>query len=155
MKVTQMRLILTLLAVATATLLVACPKQGSVLRDSATYQAELDQYDTWAVQQAKYLRGFIEEHCECESEAEGPQFSDPECEKAADFVLTIEARHEWHKNMSLWNASLLEEEPAAVPPDIAPLMCPLPAAPGESDEARIDAEEAAAELPRLTTEEEG
>lgn len=113
------------LAIPLILTLSGCPKQGSVLRDAATYRAELDQYDTWAVEQAKYLRGFIEEHCSCESEAEGPQFEDLDCERAADFVLTIEARHEWHKNMSLWNASLIEEEPPAQPPEIAPLSCPL------------------------------
>ena len=109
--------------------LTGCPKQGTVLRDAAAYQAELNQYDTWAVEQAKYLREFIVAHCVCESEAEGPQFEDPDCERAADFVLTIEARHEWHKNMSLWNANLIEDEPSAQPPEIPPLSCPL----GEED----------------------
>ena len=89
--------------------------------------------------------GFIEEHCTCESDAEGPQFNDQDCEKAADFVLTIEARSEWHKSMSLWNAGLIEEEPSEQPPEIAPLMCPLPPAPAASDEATITAEEEAAE----------
>jgi hypothetical protein len=151
-----MRVFYTALA-ATLVLTVGCAHR-SVIRDSRVYQAELDQYDNWAVQQAKYLRGFIDEHCECESEAEGPQFSDQECEKAADFVLTIEARHDWHKQMSLWNAGLVEKEPSEQPPEIAPLMCPLPPAPGESDEARIEAEEEAAEsrepLPDLTPESE-
>ena len=138
-----MRVFYTALA-ATLLLTVGCAHR-SVIRDSRVYQAELDQYDNWAVQQAKYLRGFIDAHCECESDAEGPQFSDQKCEKAADFVLTIEARHGWHKQMSLWNAGLVKEEPSEQPPTIAPLMCPLPAAPGESDEARIEAEEEAAE----------
>ena len=119
----------TLIIVA-AVLFAGCAHR-SVIRDSNVYQAELNQYDNWATQQAKYLRGFIEEHCQCESEAEGPQFDDAECEKAADYVLTIEARHAWHKAMSLWNAGLIEEEPAETPPAIAPLTCPLPAAPTE------------------------
>lgn len=134
--------IIALLAAVTMT--AGCAHK-TVLRDARVYEAELDQYTTWATQQAKYLRAFIEDHCECESDAEGPQFSDPDCEKAADFVLTIEARSEWHKSMSLWNAGLIEEEPSEQPPEIAPLMCPLPAAPGTSDSDRIDAEEAAAE----------
>tara|TARA_B100001094_G_scaffold248781_1_gene245916 strand:- start:1074 stop:1448 length:375 start_codon:yes stop_codon:yes gene_type:complete len=101
-----------------------------ILRDTNVYKAELDQYHKWATAQAEYLRGFIEEHCECESDAEGPQFADPECENAADFVLTIEARAEWHRQMSLWNAGLIPEgsEPADTPPAIEPLSCPLPAA---------------------------
>ncbi len=146
-----MRVFYTALA-ATLVLTVGCAHR-SVIRDSRVYQAELDQYDNWAVQQAKYLRGFIEEHCGCESDAEGPQFSDPECEKAADFVLTIEARHDWHKQMSLWNAGLIEEEPSEQPPEISALMCPLPAAPGTSDSEIIDADEAAAEaVPEMEPE---
>lgn len=127
--------------VATLIFTVGCAHR-SVIRDSRVYQAELDQYDNWAVQQAKYLRGFIAEHCECDSDAEGAQFADADCAKAADYVLTIEARHEWHKQMSLWNAGLVKEEPAQDPPVIAPLACPLL---GASDEAAIEAEEASAE----------
>jgi hypothetical protein len=73
---------------------------------------------------AAYLRKFITEHCECD-EAGG--FKDADCSKAADFVLTIEARHAWHLDMSLYNASLLDERPGALP-TIPPLACPLPAA---------------------------
>jgi hypothetical protein len=109
-------------------LLTGCGKKV-VLRDANVYQAELDQYHKWATVQAEHLRDFIEEHCTCDSDAEGPQFEDPECEKAADFVLTIEARAEWHKQMSLWNAGLLpaDKEPSKTPPTIEPLTCPLPA----------------------------
>ena len=113
-------------------LLAGCGTK-SIIRDANVYQVELDQYHKWATSQAAYLRDFIEEHCECESDAEGPQFNDPECEKAADFVLTIEARAEWHKQMSLWNAGLLREEPSASPPTIAPLSCPLPPAPSTEE----------------------
>lgn len=100
-----------------------------ILRDTNVYKAELDQYHRWATAQSGYLRDFIAEHCECESDAEGPQFSDPKCEEAADYVLTIEARADWHHQMSLWNAGLLpdDKEPAKNPPSIAPLTCPLPA----------------------------
>lgn len=106
-----------------------------VIRDASVYQVELDQYHKWATSQAAYLRDFIEEHCACESDAEGPQFADLECEKAADFVLTIEARAEWHRQMSLWNAGLIPEgsEPADTPPAIEPLSCPLPAAPSDEE----------------------
>ena len=114
------------LLVFSSVLLFAGCAQRTVIRDAAVYQAELNQYNKWATGQAAHLRSFIEEHCECESEAEGPQFSDPECEEAADFVLTVEARAEWHKSMSLWNAGLLQEEPPVIAPVIAPLSCPLP-----------------------------
>ena len=105
----------------------------TILRDASVYQVELDQYHKWATAQAAYLRGFIEEHCECGGAPEGDSFASNDCEKAADFVLTVEARAEWHKQMSLWNAGLLREEPPASPPTIAPLSCPLPPAPSTEE----------------------
>lgn len=130
------------LLILAALILTGCPNK-TVLRDAEVYRAEVNQYDSWATQQSKYLRGFIEEHCACDEGA----FADSDCSKAADFVLTIEARHAWHLNMSLYNASLLDERPSETPPVIAELACPLPAAPGDgpSDEERINAEEEAAE----------
>lgn len=114
------------LIVFSSILLFAGCAQRTVIRDAAVYQAELNQYDRWATQQAVHLRSFIGEHCECGSGPEGEPFVTSECEEAADFVLTVEARAEWHKSMSLWNAGLLQEEPPASPPSIAPLSCPLP-----------------------------
>lgn len=125
-----------LLILMGATFLMGCPHK-TVLRDAEVYRTEIAQYDSWATQQAAYLRGFITEHCECD---EAGNFKDDDCSKAADFVLVIEARHEWHLNMSLYNASLLDERPGELPA-ILPLTCPLPS----SDEARIEAEEEAAE----------
>jgi len=107
-------------------LLMGCgPK--AILRDANVYKAEVDQYHKWATVQASHLRGFVTDHCECQSDADGPQFKDPKCEEAADYVLTIEARADWQKQMSLWNAGMLkpDQEPAKMPPDIAPLTCPL------------------------------
>ena len=120
-----------------AVFLMGCPHK-TVLRDAEVYRVEVAQYDSWATQQAGYLRGFITEHCACD---EAGNFKDADCGKAADFVLVIEARHAWHLNMSLYNASLLDERPGELPP-IPELSCPL----HSSDEATIDAEEAAAEV---------
>jgi|ETNmetMinimDraft_5_1059913.scaffolds.fasta_scaffold116384_2 hypothetical protein len=103
--------------------LMGCPHK-TVLRDAEVYRTEIAQYDSWATQQAAYLRGFITEHCACS----GTEFADSDCSRAADFVLTIEARHAWHLNMSLYNASLLDERPGDLPA-IPALACPLPAAP--------------------------
>jgi hypothetical protein len=110
-------------------LLSGCGLKRTVLRDGNTYQTELTQYHRWATEQASFLRSFIEAHCACESDAEGPQFEDPECERAADFVLTIEARADWHRDMSLWNARILTTEPSLEPPAIPALACPLAPAP--------------------------
>lgn len=111
---------------ATVLFLTGCPKK-TVLRDAEVYRTEIAQYDAWATQQAAYLRGFITDHCACN----GTEFADSDCARAADFVLTIEARHAWHLNMSLYNASLLDERPGDLPA-IAPLTCPLPAAPASN-----------------------
>lgn len=119
-------MIRNLLVFSSILLFVGCAAQRSVIRDAAVYQAELNQYDKWATVQAHHLRNFIGEHCECGPGPEGGPFVTSECEEAADFVLTVEARAEWHKGMSLWNAGLLQEEPSATPPVIAPLSCPLP-----------------------------
>ena len=113
------------LALLALTSLFGCNRHKAVLRSDVTYQAELDQYHQWATRQAVHLRRFIEGQCECV----GSRFKSDDCAKAADFVLTIEARADWHKQMSLWNAGMLEQEPPAQPPEIAPLSCPLPPAP--------------------------
>ena len=131
----------TFLFIALA-LTTGCVHQ-TVLRDAQVYKAEVAQYDSWATQQSKYLRGFIEEHCECD----GTDFTDSDCSKAADFVLTIEARHSWHLDMSLYNASLTDERPSETPPEIAPLVCPLPAAPAPAADPDPEPEAAPAPEP--------
>ena len=118
--------------------LMGCPHK-TILRDAEVYRTEIAQYDSWATQQAAYLRKFITEHCECD-EAGG--FKDADCSKAADFVLVIEARHAWHLNMSLYNASLTDERPGELP-KIPALACPLPGL--SADEAEIEKAEEAAE----------
>jgi len=110
-------------------LCTGCPK-NNVIRNTEVYKAELTQWDNWAVRQAGYLRHFVESNCACESEAEGPQFQDALCEEAADWLLTVEARHEWHKQLALYNAYLIEEEPSQTPPVIPHSTCPLPAKEG-------------------------
>jgi hypothetical protein len=104
-------------------LCMGCPKKD-VIRNLEVYQAEVKQWDTWAVKQASYLRSFVE-GCACDSE--GPQFVEYRCEEAADWLLTVESRHEWHRQMALFNAYLIDEEPSASPPEIPPSTCPLPA----------------------------
>jgi len=125
--------------------LMGCPKP-TVLRSAEVYRAELEQYNQWATQQAGLLRAFVGEHCACSDEG---TFNEPECTKAADWLLTVEYRAEWHKQMSLYNASQIEERPSETPPEIPASSCPLVPPPGEeavpSDEERIDAEEEAAE----------
>lgn len=112
-----------LLLLVVTVLLSGCAHK-TVLRDAEVYRTEIAQYDSWATQQAAYLRKFITAHCACN----GTEFADQDCSRAADFVLTIEARHAWHLDMSLYNASLLDKRPGDLP-KIADLTCPLPPAP--------------------------
>lgn len=94
-----------------------------VVRDTKVYQTELNQYDAWATKQATLLKWFVANHCVCN---EAKEFTLPVCVQSADFILTIEARHEWHKAMSLFLAGITEKRPAKVPPEI-PLnstLCP-------------------------------
>lgn len=126
-------------------LLMGCPKP-TVLRSVEVYRAELQQYNQWATVQAGLLRDFVSNQCECNDIAE---FTDPQCTKAADWLLTVEYRAEWHQQMSLYNGSLLDERPDETPPAIPDSSCPLPPPPdgtATTDEAAIDdAEEAPAE----------
>jgi hypothetical protein len=99
-----------------------------IVRDTTVYQTELNQYDAWATQQAALLKGFMVKSCTCDADQ---KFTSKECADAADFVLTIEARHEWHKAMSLFLAGINEKRPAKDPPVIPPSssLCPKPEPP--------------------------
>jgi len=94
-----------------------------VVRDAAVYQTELNQYDSWATKQAALLKGFMASSCTCDA---AQKFTTTECADAADFVLTIESRHEWHKAMSLYLAGLTEDRPPKDPPEIplSSTLCP-------------------------------
>lgn len=94
-----------------------------VVRDTVTYQTELNQYDAWATKQAALLKNFMAEACSCDADG---KFTSKECRDAADFVLTIEARSAWHKAMSLYLAGITDKRPAKEPPVIPPSssLCP-------------------------------
>jgi hypothetical protein len=123
-----MRHLTALLAVAVV-LLAGCG-HGRVVRDADVYRAELDQYDRWAVRQAGLLRDFVSSECAC---VEG-RFEEPRCAEATDWLLTVEARHVWHRQMALFNAGLVETRPSASPPPIPPSACPLPPGPVPEDD---------------------
>lgn len=99
-----------------------------VVRDATVYQAELDQYESWAKRQAALLKDFVAEHCQCD---EAKKFTTQRCADSADFILTVEARAAWHRAMSLHNAGLSEERPAETPPEIpaSSTLCPAAVAP--------------------------
>lgn len=101
--------------------LVGCTKY--IVRDTTVYQTELNQYDAWATKQAALLKGFVAAHCTCDAEK---KFSTPECTQSADFILTVEARSAWHKEMSLFLAGISETRPSETPPEIPAnsTLCP-------------------------------
>ena len=96
-----------------------------VVRDTVVYQTELNQYDAWATKQAALLRQGMArtEFCTC---VEG-KFTDKWCADSADFSLTVEARHGWHKEMSLYLAGISEKRPPKDPPEIpaSNTLCPV------------------------------
>ena len=97
-----------------------------IVRDTVVYQTELNQYDAWATKQASLLKGFVAAHCTCDA---AKVFTTPECVQSADFILTVEARAAWHKDMSLYLAGITETRPAAAPPVIPAndTLCPATA----------------------------
>ena len=130
-------------------LLMGCPK-ATTLRSVEVYKAELQQYNQWATVQAGLLRDFVSNQCECSDIAE---FTDPQCTKAADWLLTVEYRAEWHQQMSLYNGSLLDERPDETPPAIPDSSCPLPPPPDEAPEPdETPPEEIAPEVAPAETE---
>lgn len=94
---------------------------GPSIREEATYRSELALYDSWATQQASILRKMVGIHCPCEKGG----FTTLLCSDAGDYVLTIEARHKWHMQMTYYIAGLSEKRPPQSPPIIPKLTCPL------------------------------
>jgi hypothetical protein len=118
-EVTLMMRSLILVAVLLGSL--GCTKY--VVRDTVVYQVELNQYDAWATKQAALLKGFVTAHCTC---TELKQFATLECAQAVDYILVIEARAAWHKDMSLFLAGITETRPPRIPPMIpaSSTLCP-------------------------------
>ncbi len=119
---------LAAIVVGVAVLLIGCGP-ATVIREADVYRVELEHYDRWAVRQAELLRDFVSTECVC---AEG-LFEETRCDKAADWLLTVEARHAWHRQMALFNAGLVDERPDVTPPQIPPSTCPLPPGPNQEE----------------------
>lgn len=110
-------------ALALVILLVSVGCTKHIVRDTVVYQTELNQYDAWATKQAALLKGFVTVHCVCDA---AKKFTTPECSQSADYILTIEARAAWHKEMSLFLAGITETRPSKTPPVIPEnsTLCP-------------------------------
>ena len=109
------------LIVASLLLTGACGAQ--VVRDSNTYQVEVEFMSMAAVQQSDQLKGFIKSHCQCGTDK---QFTTEQCSKAAKTVQVIQSRVPWHKAMMLYNAGITSERPPAQAPAVPPAsdLCP-------------------------------
>jgi len=105
-----------------ALLLAGCGSH--VVRDPVVYKAEIRQWDNWAVKQAGLLKSFMAIACACDAKG---VFTTDACVMAADYVLTVEARHEWHQQMALHLGGLVKERPSKVPPAIpeSKTLCPV------------------------------
>lgn len=110
-----------LFLIAALLCLGGCTKH--IVRDAKVYRAELAQYDAWATRQANLIKGFMPRVCTCDATME---FTTKECRDAADFVLTIQTRSEWHRLMSLYLAGINEDRPPKDPPPIpaSRTLCP-------------------------------
>lgn len=115
------RVLLSLLTLLLLMGVVGCTKH--VVRDAAVYTTEMNQYDSWAKKQAGLLKEFLGEHCTCDA---AKKFTTKRCSSSADYILTIEARADWHRAMSDFNAGLSEKRPPKDPPAIPAnsTLCP-------------------------------
>lgn len=93
-----------------------------VVRDEATYRAEVTFMTTAAMQEAASLVMMVKSYCRCTN----GKFTTPECDIAARRALVIQTRIPWHKDMMLYNARLSEERPPSDPPTVpqAASLCP-------------------------------
>jgi len=93
-----------------------------VIRDSATYNAEVGFMSAAALQGAESLMALVARGCKC---VDG-KFIDPVCESAAKRALVVRARVPWHKAMMLYNARLADDRPAVDPPTVPSpsTLCP-------------------------------
>ena len=109
-------------AVIAAAFLVGACGGSTVVRDDATYRAELTWMEQASKQPAEKLALWVQNYCDCDR----GQFTTPLCHKSADLIQVIRARLSWHKHMMLFNAGLLKNRPPVKAPVIPPAadLCP-------------------------------
>lgn len=101
---------------------------NTVVRDEIVYRTELDFFEQASTQPADKLVEWINSHCTCDA---GDWVGDMAvlCATSARLVQTIRFRVPYHKQMALYNASLIDKRPPQDPPEVPPSidLCP----PGE------------------------
>jgi hypothetical protein len=93
-----------------------------IVRDATVYQAEVNMLAMGMERQAKILKeSYIGNYCYC---TEG-KFTTEYCRQAADAVVMVDARMEWHKAMMLYLGGLTEVRPPKEEAIPAPeTLCP-------------------------------
>lgn len=99
---------------------ISCHDQ--IVRDKNTYIAEVNLMEQFSVQQANLLAEFIQLNCRCEDN----RFIDDQCTRAANTVLLVRKRIQWHKDMMLFNGGITDLRPTTTPPLVPPAqeLCP-------------------------------
>jgi hypothetical protein len=99
----------------TAAVLSACGPNANML------EQEFKIHKKWHLESAKYIRLMVSD-CQCTPSG---QFTDSECQKAADLALVLETRADWHYRMSAYELGELEIRPEENPPKIPEVQCPM------------------------------
>ncbi len=111
-----------LLVILVAPVLLGSHCEETVVRESNTYQQEVEFMEQFVSQEAVLLADWIKTSCKCE---EG-KFTSALCEDSAKKVQLARARIAWHRDMMLYNAGLLKDRPSETPPVVleATVLCP-------------------------------
>jgi len=114
------RLMLLVSMVALVMGLTGCPK--TIVRDEVTYKTGVKFKLKLELALAASLETWIKSDCKCKD----GKFVTEQCRKDADNVLVAKARSQWHADMDMHNAGVLEKRPDKTPPVIpaAETLCP-------------------------------
>jgi len=97
------------LVVGSALLLPACKH---VIRDPSVYRSEVEFDRKLAHQQAAQLQHWVGLSCKCQD----GKFVDDHCRASAKLILLVQGHVDWHADMKLYLAGLIEQRPGELPP---------------------------------------
>jgi hypothetical protein len=111
--------------------LLACQKPTIVLRDPEVYRNEIAFLQMALEQDTELLKAHLADgSCTC---TDGAWVTEV-CETSALNVLVIQYRLQYHVDLMLYNAKMIQERPPTEPPEVPDpsTLCP-PAAPGDGE----------------------
>ena len=103
---------------------VGCKKTGVVLRDPEVYKNEIAFMQMALEQDTELLEAHLADGtCSCDEDGD---WNNETCEMSALNVLVIQYRLQYHVDLMLYNAKLLDDRPPTEPPDVPELstLCP-------------------------------